>query len=84
LLTAEAKRASDYYKSGYALLPLISADARPALKVLIRIYHDLLRQMERSRYEVFLQRASVPTAKKLWILGGGMAQVLWNRMTGAK
>jgi 15-cis-phytoene synthase len=84
LLTVEAKRAGGYYKSGYALLPLISADARPALKVLISIYHDLLLKIESSGYEVFQHRVSVPTAKKLWILCGGMLQVFWNRMTGAK
>jgi 15-cis-phytoene synthase len=84
LLTSEAKRAGDYYKSGYALLPLISADARPALKVLISIYHDLLLKIESGGYEVFQHRVSVPTAKKLWILCGGMLQVFWNRMTGAK
>jgi 15-cis-phytoene synthase len=84
LLAAETKRASDYYKSGYALLPLISADARPSLKVLISIYHDLLLQIESSGYEVFQHRVSVPTAKKLWILSGGLMQVLWNRMVGAK
>ena len=84
LLVAETKRARDYYKSGYELLPLISADARPALKVLISIYHDLLLQIESSGYEVFQHRVSVPTAKKLWILSGGLLQVLWNRMVGAK
>lgn len=84
LLATEAKRASDYYKSGYALLPLISADARPALKVLISIYHGLLLQIENSGYEVFQHRASVSTAKKLWILSGGLMQVLWNRTVGAK
>ncbi|MBV8630144.1 MAG: phytoene/squalene synthase family protein [Silvibacterium sp.] len=84
LLDAEAKRAEHYYKSGYALLPLIALDSRPALKVLIDIYHALLRRIEHHNYAVFSQRISVPTAQKLLILSGGMLQVLLNRLVLAR
>jgi 15-cis-phytoene synthase len=84
LLESEAKRAEHYYESGHALLPLISPDARPALWVLIRIYQDLLHEIERRNYEVFAHRAQVPTAKKLWILACGIVQSLFNRLKARK
>lgn len=83
LLAMEAQRAEQYYQSGLALLPLISADARPALWVLISIYHRLLKQIEARQYDVFTQRVSVATPVKLGILFRGLAGVLWNRMRGA-
>lgn len=83
LLALEARRAEQYYQSGLALLPLISADARPALWVLIRIYHALLKEIEAHQYDVFSQRVSVATGVKLGILFRGLAGVLWNRMRGA-
>lgn len=80
LFDAEAKRAEHYYKSGYALLPLIAPDSRPALGVLISIYHALLKRIEQADYNVFSRRISVPTALKLFILGGGLVQVVQNRL----
>jgi phytoene synthase len=79
LLETEAKRAEHYYESGRALLPLISPDARPALWVLIRIYHGLLNEIERRNYEVFVHRIQVSTSKKLWILACGLVQAFFNR-----
>jgi phytoene synthase len=84
LLQMEAKRAEHYYKSGHALLPLISPDARPAIWVLIRIYQSLLREIERRNYEVFGDRIQVSTAKKLWILACGMLQAFINRFRTGK
>lgn len=83
LLAMEARRAERYYESGLALLPLISADARPALWVLISIYHRLLKKIEAQQYDVFSQRVSVATPVKLGILFRGLVGVLWNRMRGA-
>lgn len=75
-----AARAEKYYESGWKLLPLIEADSRPALWVLISIYHRLLRQIEEQRFEVFAQRAGVPVTVKTWILARGMAQIAANRV----
>ncbi len=83
LLEMEAKRAEHYYESGYKLLPLISPDARPALAVLIGIYHRLLKQIEARQYDVFSERISVATPVKLAILARGLAGVMWNRLRGA-
>ncbi|HZD50321.1 MAG TPA: phytoene/squalene synthase family protein [Silvibacterium sp.] len=80
LLDSEAKRAEHYYKSGYALLPLIAADSRPALRVLIDIYHALLKRIEHHNYNVFSTRISVPTWQKLFILSRGLLQVFIHRL----
>lgn len=82
LLESIAKRAEDSYKSGFALLPLIDADARPALWVLITIYHDLLRRIEARNYDVFSGRVRVPLASRLAILFRGLLQVLRARISG--
>lgn len=84
LLRSIAERAERYYQSGYALLPLIDADSRPALRVLITIYHRLLQQIEERDYQVFANRIAVPTPTKLLILLRGLAQVLVNRVTAGK
>lgn len=75
LLAAIAARAEAYYRSAEKLLPLIDAESRPALGVLVAIYHRLLQRITRSGFEVFRERISVPTSEKLAILLKGMAQV---------
>jgi phytoene synthase len=82
LLAFEARRAERYYESGERLLPLIAADSRPAMWVLIAIYHRLLRRIESSNYQVFAARVRVPTYEKLAILGWGVLRVLGNRIAG--
>lgn len=82
LLEATAKRAEDDYKSGFALLPLIDADSRPALWVLVTIYHDLLRRIEARNYDVFTERVRVPLLARLAILFRGLLQVLHHRIAG--
>jgi 15-cis-phytoene synthase len=81
LLENIAKRAEDYYQSGFALLPLIDPDSRPALWVLVTIYHDLLRRIEARNYDVFTERVTVPTPARLAILVRGLLQVLRYRFT---
>ncbi|WP_252263380.1 phytoene/squalene synthase family protein [Paracidobacterium acidisoli] len=82
LLEHEANRTEQYYRSGEALLPLISADARPALWVLISIYHALLCRIEERGFDVFSERVSVPTLFKLWILLRGIVRIFFNRLRG--
>jgi len=75
LLSIIGERAEAYYQSAEKLLPLIDPESRPALRVLVSIYHRLLKRIERAHYEVFAERVSVPTAEKLAILAGGMARM---------
>jgi phytoene synthase len=82
LLKEIAQRAEGFYESAQALLPLIDKESRPALWVLVAIYHGLLRRIERADYDVFSRRASVPMVMKLRILAVGMARMGWVRVVG--
>jgi 15-cis-phytoene synthase len=80
LLALEASRAREYYASAEELLPLIDRDSRAALWVLVTIYRGLLERIAARNYDVFTERVSVPTSKKLMILGQGMGMAVRNRM----
>jgi phytoene synthase len=75
LLAALAQRAEQFYTSAQALLPLIDAESRPALWVLVSIYHGLLQRIEKADYDVFSARASVPMAQKLSIMAVGVLRM---------
>ncbi len=80
LLASIARRAEDYYGSADELLPLIHRESRPALWVLVSIYHALLKRIERADYDVFTHRASVPTVQKVAILLVGLTRMTWARV----
>jgi phytoene synthase len=82
LLGEIARRAESYYRSADALLPLIDRESRPALRVLVDIYHELLKRIERANYDVFTERHSVPKARKIGILSVGLAKMFWMRIFG--
>jgi phytoene synthase len=80
LLAETAQQAEDFYKCAQELLKLIDPDSRPALWVLVTIYHRLLLRIEGMDYDVFSQRISVPTFEKIALLVQGIVRVLWNRL----
>jgi phytoene synthase len=80
LLRAIAKRAEEFYESAQELLPLIDSESRPALWVLVAIYHELLKRIEKAHYDVFSRRASVPMLQKIGILAVGFARMAWARL----
>jgi phytoene synthase len=82
LLASIARRAEEFYRSADELLPLIDRESRPALWVLVSIYHALLKRIEDADYDVFTRRASVPTAEKIAILLVGLARMAWVRVIG--
>lgn len=82
LLRQIGRRAEAYYTSADKLLPLIDRESRPALWVLVSIYHALLRRIERADFDVFTERASVPTVQKVGILGAGIARIAVARVLG--
>jgi phytoene synthase len=82
LLAAIAQRAEDFYQSAETLLPLIDRESRPALWVLVSIYHGLLKRIESADYDVFSHRAAVPLPQKLGILAVGLARIGWARLLG--
>jgi phytoene synthase len=80
LLAAIAQRADKFYASAQLLLPLIDRESRPALWVLVTIYHGLLKRIEKDGYDVFSRRASVPMAQKLGIMFLGLVRMAWARL----
>jgi phytoene synthase len=75
-----AGRAEKFYESAQLLLPLIDGESRPALWVLVRIYHALLKRIERADYDVFSRRATVPLVEKMGILVVGLVRMGWARV----
>ena len=84
LLAEIAHRAETYYASAKQLLPLIDADSRPALRVLVNIYAGLLKRIEARDYDVFSAKVSVPTWKKLSILARGVTQMGITRVRASR
>ena len=82
LLSAVEKHAQAMYRSADELIPLLDADSRSAMRVLVRIYKRLLDLIARDPAAVFRGRVSVPTSKKLLILAGGAASSVKARVLG--
>jgi phytoene synthase len=76
LLSMEADRAREFYRSGDELIPYISEDSQPALWVLINIYRRLLEKIAERQYDVFTAKVSLTVPEKLRILGKG----IWQRL----
>lgn len=79
VLALEGARAKQYYAATEELLPLIDRDSRAALWVLVTIYRGLLEKIVAKDYDVFSERVSVPSSKKLVILAQGMGMAVRNR-----
>jgi len=79
LLRLEAERAYAYYRAADELIPLLHADSRAAMWVLVTIYRELLERIVAKDYDVFTERISVPSSRKLAILARGAAKSLRNR-----
>ena len=83
LLEAIANRAENYYKSAEALMPLIDSESRPALWVLVSIYHALLKRIESAHYDVFSQSGECAACRKdrdtrCGALAHGVDKALWK------
>lgn len=80
LLRHEGERAEAYYGAADRLLPLIDADGRAALWVMVTIYRELLAKISAKNYDVFTERVSLSAGRKLVILGQGF--LMARRMRG--
>jgi phytoene synthase len=80
MLSVVESKAERYYASADRLLPLIDADSRAALWVLVSIYHRLLLKISKAAGDVFTKRISVSTPAKLTILTQGAVMTLRNRV----
>ena len=70
------------YRSSTKLIPLLDPDARPSMRVLVRIYHRLLDLIAANPAAVFRKRVSVSTSRKLTILAIGILQSFKARLIG--
>ena len=76
LLAFEAARAREYFARGKRLAPRVRRDARICPLALAAIYEALLDQVERNRFVVFSQRASLSTRRKVGLLGKSCGRAL--------
>jgi phytoene synthase len=74
LLRAIELHAQALYRSAAELVTLLEPDSRPAMRILVRIYHVLLDRIAANPAAIFHQRVSVPTTEKLTILASGVLQ----------
>lgn len=74
LLRGLELHAQTLYRSADQLIPLLDPDSRPAMRVLVRIYHGLLDRIARDPAAIFRERVSVPTSHKLAILAVGVLE----------
>jgi phytoene synthase len=77
VLAMEADRARALYGAAAQLLPLIDAESRPALWVLVEIYRRLLEKIAARNYNVFRKKIRLSTREKLGVLARG----LWRRIS---
>ncbi len=78
-LAEVAAHAEQKYKAREQLIPLLAPDSRPAMRVLVRIYHLLLRRIVAKQYEVFGHRVRVSTPRKLLVLARDLLGSLISR-----
>ena len=79
MIAALSARAWEYYAAAEELLPLIDADSRAALWVMVKIYSGLLAEIDRTEGDVFSRRVSVPTRRKVYALVRGAAMSVGAR-----
>jgi phytoene synthase len=79
MLMALSVQAWEYYESGRQLIPLLDADSRPCLWVMLEIYSGLLARIDQLQGDVFSKRLSVSTPKKILALMRGAAMSLRAR-----
>lgn len=70
LLSFEAERAKKYFESGKKLFPYLSRRTRVCPAGLYGVYYNLLTEMENSDWDVWRERASLPTVRKLGAVFG--------------
>ena len=82
LLMGLQGKAQMLYRRSEQLIPLLDADSRAAMRVLVRIYRRLLERIASDPAAIFRTRVSVPDVQKVAILGFGMAESVGARVLG--
>ncbi len=73
MMEFQVARARTYYERAMPGVKLLDRRGRFAVKVAADVYRAILGRIELSGYDVFGQRAVVPTAQKCWIMLRGTA-----------
>jgi phytoene synthase len=72
LIAFEIERARRLYEQAYAGIPSLSRSGQLTTLAGGHLYREILRQIERQDYDVFRQRATVPTSRKMremqWVM----------------
>lgn len=75
LMKFEIARARELYDRSQNGIPLLSAEARPAVALARVLYEKILDQIEAAEYDVFTERRRVSNARKAWYA----LPALWSR-----
>jgi phytoene synthase len=67
LMADQAAKAHQLYDAALALLPAVDRRAQKSGLMMAAIYRDLLREIERSRFQVLNQRISLTPLRKFWL-----------------
>ena len=78
LMSAEAARAHRYYERAWAALPAADAGRLFAAEIMGRTYFALLRAIEARRFQVFGERVSLPTYRRIGIAFTCWARARWD------
>ncbi len=79
LMKFEVQRARSYYRRAEELFEHLEPAGQPILSAMLRIYGGLLRQIERSGYDVYSRRLRLPVWRKLWITLDTIVRKRWRR-----
>lgn len=63
--------AENLYTAANHLIPMLAVDSRAAMRILVRTYHLLLREIAAQHYRVFESRIRVSSARKVCVLVRG-------------
>lgn len=67
LMGFEVARARDFYRAGAPLVGFVHGSGRPCLRAMMDIYSGILDRIEQHGYDVFHNRASLSTGRKVAI-----------------
>ena len=72
LMAFQVERAASYYDRANELFQCLDPVGQPILSAMIRIYGGLLTEIEQRHFDVYTQRVSLPTWRKLLIATGAV------------
>jgi phytoene synthase len=80
LMRFQAERAHGFYQKAEPGIALLNARGRFAVKVAFDLYHQTLRRIEASGFDVFGRRPGVPAVERAWITARSMAGPITRRL----